>query len=344
MSLKWLIAVGLYLISGFLVAAPMGTGGMPFQALLEPPPIPADNSQTPEKIALGKQLFFDPRLSSSGTHSCNSCHNLATTGDDGLALSVGVEGRIGTRNTPSLWNVAFQTVFHWDGAAVSLEQEFAQHILDPNIMGLEHEDILLERLRAIPGYRQQFEALFGAGELTISQVSKTVAAFERTLVIQNAPYDRYLLGDKDAISDQAQRGFDTFIDVSCASCHFWVNLAGPIPGLALQQGEGFYELFPNYPGMDYEHQYGLADDLGRYNLTGQKIDARKWRMPGLRNIELTAPYFHNGSVDGLDEAVRVMAKVQLHSELTDQQVDDIVAFLKTLTSVTPTIAAPELPQ
>ncbi len=316
---------------------------MPFKPLIEPPPTPLNNAPTPAKIALGKQLFFDPRLSVTRTHSCNSCHNLGTTGDDGLPLSIGVDGRVGTRNTPSLWNVAFQTVYHWDGAAVSLEQEFIQHILDPNIMGLENEGELTERLNDIPGYRRQFEQVFNAPLITINHVAKAVAAFERTLVINNAPYDRYLLGDQQAISAQAKRGFDTFVDVSCASCHFWVNLAGPIPGLALQQGEGFYELFPNYPGMAYEQQYGLADDLGRYNLTGRKIDVRKWRMPGLRNIELTAPYFHNGSVSDLGEAVRVMAKVQLKTDLTNNQVADIVAFLNTLTSNTPNIAPPVLP-
>jgi len=342
--LKWFFTGGLYLLSGLVVAAPMNTGGLPFKPLLESPPIPLDNLQTKEKIELGKQLFFDPRLSARSNYSCNSCHNLTTTGDDGRVLSIGADGRVGTRNTPSLWNVAYQTVYHWDGAAATLEQEFMQHVVDPDIMGLDSVDVLLARLREIPAYREQFETVFSSTPITIYQVAQAVAAFERTLVIKDAPYDRYLMGDETAISDQAQRGFASFIEVSCASCHFWVNLAGPIPGLALQQGEGFYELFPNYPGTAYEQQYGLADDLGRYNLTGRKIDIRKWRMPGLRNIELTAPYFHNGSVADLDEAVRVMAKVQLHSELTDEQVADIVAFLKTLTSVTPTIAAPELPQ
>ncbi len=317
--------------------------GLPFDPLPPHPPIPADNPQSEAKIALGKQLFFDPRLSLPATHSCNSCHNLAAGGDDGRAVAVGVEGRKGYRNTLTLWNAAYHTVYNWDGRARTLEEQFRDHVTDPNIMGMPTGEVLARRIGRIPGYVRQFDAVFPGEGVSVATIAKAVASFERTLVTTGSPYDRYLQGDEAAISAQAKRGFETFIDEQCASCHFWVNMAGPNPGLALQQGEGFYELFPNHTGTDYEYRYHLADDLGRYNFTQREIDLRKWRVPSLRNIEITAPYFHNGRVETLDEAVRVMAKTQLRKVLSDEKVADIVAFLKTLTGQFPPITLPRLP-
>ena len=263
--------------------------------------------------------------------------------DDGRAVSVGVNGRKHYRNALTLWNAAYHTVYNWDGSAKTLEEQFKSHATDPNVMAMPSGEVLVDRLSRIPGYVSQFGTVFGKKGISFETIAMAVSAFQRTLSTTNSAYDQYLRGDNKAISKQAQRGFDTFIEVRCASCHFWVNLAGPIPGVALQQGEGFYELFPNHPGSDYERRYRLADDLGRFNITQNKIDLRKWRMPSLRNIEITAPYFHNGAVKELEEAVRIMAKVQLREELTDQQVGDIVAFLKTLTGEFPEITLPRLP-
>ena len=314
-----------------------------FQPLPDQPPIPENNPQTDAKIELGKQLFFDPRLSISGTHSCNSCHNLAAGGEDNRARPIGVYGRKGQRSTLTLWNAAYHTVYNWDGSTNTLEEQAQKHITDPNTMGMPDGYTVVGRIATIPGYQKQFETVFGEAGVTFVNIARALSSFERTLVTINSPFDRYLGGDENAISTQAKRGFEEFLNVRCASCHFWVNLAGPIPGLAFQQGEGFYELFPNYPDTDYEKRYKLADDIGRYYFSQIETDIRMWRVPSLRNIEITAPYFHNGSVKTLDEAVRVMAKTQLRRELTDEQVEDMVAFLRTLTGEFPKIELPHLP-
>jgi len=319
-----------------------------FQPLPEVAPAPEDNPITKEKLVLGKQLYFDPRLSITGTHSCNSCHNLSAGGEDGRAQPVGVYGRKGKRGTQTIWNAAFHTAYNWDGSTNTLEEQAQKHILDPNIMGMPDADTVVKRINNIPGYRQQFENIFNREEgkegVSFNTIAMALSTYERTLTTPNSPFDRYLRGDDNAISAEAKRGVREFLDVRCASCHFWVNLAGPIPGLALKQGEGFYELFPNYPGTDYERRYKLADDLGRVYYSKDKTDTRMWRMPSLRNVAITAPYFHNGTVKTLDEAVRVMAKTQLGKELTEQQVSDIVAFLSSLTGEFPEQTLPRLPE
>ena len=319
----------------------------PFQAL-QPlpaqPPIPKDNPMSAAKIALGQQLFFDPRLSVTGTHSCNSCHNVMAGGEDGRAVSVGVNGTLGTRGAPTVWNAAFNTVLYRDGRAASLEDQVKTHLLSATEMGMPSEQAVVARIAAIPGYVSQFTRVFGGAEtVSYTNIAKAIAAYERTLVTPDSPYDRYLRGDKKAISAQAKRGLDEFQKVQCVSCHFWISLAGPVPGLAFQMGEGFYELFPNYQGTSYEQQYQLADDMGRYNVTGMESDRRMWRVMSLRNVAVTAPYFHNGTVKKLDEAVRVMGKTQLNKDLTDQQVQDITVFLNTLTGKFPTQKMPRLP-
>lgn len=337
----WLItAATMLLVSMAIVAEPF----QPYAPLPEQPPIPADNPQRPDKIALGQQLFFDPRLSIGGTHSCNSCHNLAGSGDDGRAVPIGANGRKGTRNTLTIWNAAYNTAYNWDAGAPTLEVQARAHILDPSIMGMPDGRTVVARIRDIPDYRKQFDAVFGGKDsVTLDNVARALAAFERTLATRNSAFDRYIQGDRKALSASAQRGFQLFTDYQCASCHFWVNMAGPVPGLAFKQGEGFFELFPNHPGSDYERRYGLADDQGQYHATLNEDDRRKWRVPSLRNIALTAPYFHNGSVKTLDEAVRVMAKVQVKAELTEQEVADIVEFLNALTGEFPDMRLPRLP-
>jgi cytochrome c peroxidase len=317
----------------------------PFQPLPPQPPIPADNPQTADKVRLGKQLFFDPRLAADGVTTCNSCHNLALGGDNDQAVSTGAGGGVGRRNPPTLWNVAFNTIYSWDGRATSLEALLAEHLLDPTAMGMPSEHSVTQRLTGIPGYRQQFAAVFSDTDAGVSyaDITRALSAFLRTLVTVNSPFDRYLAGDKDAVTEQVLDGFNEYIEVGCASCHFWVNFAGPVPGLAFQMGEGFYELFPNHPGSEYEKRYALAEDIGRYQVTGIETDKRMWRVSTLRNIAVTAPYFHNGSVNSLEEAVRIMASVQLKVQLTERQVADMVTFLNSLTGEFPPIELPVLP-
>ena len=316
----------------------------PFQPLPEQPPIPSGNPQTDAKVSLGRQLFFDPRLSLTGKVTCNSCHNLALGGEDGRSFSKGALGMVATRSTPTLWNVAFQTVYFWDGRAPSLEAAIAEHLLSPAIMGMPNPETLTGRLFAIEGYRAQFEAVFpGKEAVTRDHVAMALASYIRTLVTPDGPFDQFLRGDEQAISQAARRGFKRYIETGCASCHFWVNFSGPVPGLAFKMGEGFYELFPNYVGTEYDERYGLLKDEGRIRVTGEEGHRYMWRVQSLRNVADTAPYFHNGSVATLEEAVRLMAKTQLDKELTVEELSDIVAFLETLSGRYPEIEKPDLP-
>lgn len=315
----------------------------PFQPLPPSPPIPADNPQTEDKIELGKQLFFDRRLSASRDLNCNTCHNLMAGGEDNRPLSRGEGGHLTRRSTPSLWNSAYNTVYFWDGRADSLEAAITEHLQDKVIMALDPA-VLHRRLSSISYYGHALQSVFGSVKASETQrVARALASFIRTLVTTDGPYDRYLRGDRQAIPAEARQGFEDFIETGCASCHFWVNLAGPVPGLAFKPGEGFYELFPNFPGTKEEQQYQLSADPGRISVTGISTDRRMWRVPILRNVALTAPYFHNGKVTTLPEAVRVMARTQLGLDLDRDRTGHITAFLKTLTGNFPRISLPRLP-
>jgi cytochrome c peroxidase len=314
-----------------------------FQPLPKNVPVPKDNPLTPEKVELGKQLFFDPRLSRDGTHSCNSCHNLAAGADDGRATSLGANGERTRRNAPTLWNIGFQTVLYWDGRAKSLEEQFTDHVADATISGFRNADELIARLRTLPGYVAEFKKVFNSA-ITPQTAARAIAAFERTLLTPNSRHDRHLRGEQNALGAQELRGKELFRTVECLSCHFGVNFAGPAPGPALGMGDGFYELFPNHPGTEYDASHHIADDLGVFQFDGDPAHKRLWRVPPLRNIALTAPYFHNGSARTLEDAVRIMAATQLKKDLTPDEIADIVAFLNTLTGKRPTLTLPLLPQ
>ncbi len=307
------------------------------QTLPEQPPIPADNPQSNQKIALGKRLFFDKQLLGGDSKiSCNSCHNLAEGGDDNRALSPGQEGKISQRSAPGLWNIGFQTVLYWDGRAISLETQTLDHLRDPVIARWPHIGALVDHLNQSADYQQAFRTAFPEDKNTFNGISginiaRAISSFERTLLARNSPFDRYISGDKSALSASAQRGIQAFNDAGCLACHFGANFAGPAPGPALKMGDGFYELFPNNRGSDYEQQYGLVKDLGRFESTGNPDERFMWRVPPLRGIALTAPYFHNGSVASLEEAIRVMGKVQFNKNLSAETVHDINAFLHSLT-------------
>lgn len=320
-----------------------GYGFEILQPLPKKPIIPQDNLQSPAKIHLGRQLFFDPRLSLTGAFSCNHCHNMLLGGTDGRTTADGMGGHSLKRNTPSLWNVAYQTVLFWDGRAQSLETQFLEHIFDKTVMAMPDEQALVARLRQIPGYDEQFRRVFKEPNITSLLVAKAVASYIRTLISPDSPFDQFIKGKKTALSAQARRGLKEFQEVQCVACHFGVNFAGPAPGPALKMGDGFYELFPNYLGTEYEAPMALTADLGRYHVTHEAGHKYMWRVPPLRNIALTAPYFHNGSAATLADAVKVMAKTQLKRQLSTQQVDDIVAFLNSLTGKTAVHVPPTLP-
>ncbi|WP_029922799.1 cytochrome-c peroxidase [Nevskia soli] len=311
-----------------------------WQALPTSPPSPADNPTTPAKVELGKMLYFDPRLSSTGTISCFSCHNVMEGGDDHRPTSVGVHGQLGGRNAPTVWNAAFQSVQFWDGRAPSLEAQAKGPIVNPIEMGMPKMELAVDRIRRIPGYKTYFERAFGADpEISADTIAKAIAAYERTLITPNSPYDRFVKGEKTALSTQQQRGMQAFADVGCTACHSGANFSGP----SLAEGTGFFMKFPTYLDNPYVARYHLLDDGGKAVQTGKKEDQNVWRVPTLRNLVYTAPYFHNGQVTSLPDAVRVMAATQLNKNLPDSQIMDITAFLESLSGEFPQQQMPRLP-
>ena len=311
-----------------------------WQALPVEAPAPADNPTTPEKVALGQMLFLDPRFSSTGTVSCNSCHNVMLGGEDNRAVSMGVHGQTGGRSAPTVWNSAFSSSQFWDGRATSLEEQAKGPVTNPIEMGMGELEEAMNRVRDIPGYKPYFEKAFGTDNpMTVDNAAKAVAAYERTLITPDSAYDRYVKGDKKALSEQQVRGMNSFASVGCTACHSGAAFSGP----AMNPGTGFFMKFPTFTDNDYLKKYKLTEDTGRFTVTKNDADKYLWKVPTVRNAAITAPYFHNGSVGTLDEAVRVMAKVQLNQDLTDGQVADIVAFLSALTGEFPQQSMPQLP-
>lgn len=311
----------------------------PWPALPAKPTAPADNPMTPAKIELGKKLYFDPRVSVDGTVSCQSCHNVMEGGDDDRATSGGVHGQRGNRSSPTVYNAAYLSVQFWDGRAATLEDQAKGPVTNPVEMGMKDHETCVSRLAAIPAYVSEFDAVFGKGGLNIDNFAKAIASYERTLVTPDSAYDRYARGDESALNDQQKRGLQTVLATGCTACHSGTMFAGP----DLPAGQGFFQKVPLIPGSQYDARYDLTSDTGRESATKNAADRNMWRVPTWRNIALTAPYFHNGSVPTLEEAVRVMAKVQLGKDLDDAQVSDIVAFLGSLTGRFPDQTMPRLP-
>ncbi len=315
--------------------------GIPWQPLPQRAPEPKDNPTTPAKVELGKMLYFDPRFSETGTVSCFSCHNVMEGGDDHRPTSIGVHGQKGGRNAPTVWNAAFLSSQFWDGRAASLEEQAKGPVTNPVEMGMKDLDAAINRIRHIPGYRAPFEAAFGSGDIiTPDNAAKAIAAYERTLITPGSPYDRYVAGDKSAMTDQQIAGMKMFQEIGCAACHQAPSFSGP---LGLPNGTPFLMKFPTFPASPYVATYDLAKDQGRFESTRREEDRNRWRVPTLRNLAYTAPYMHNGSVKTVPEGVRVMASTQLNRTLSDQEVDDIVAFLNALTGPFPTQTMPHLP-
>ncbi len=327
----WLVALTMFNTAGSANA---------WDSLPSIAPSPADNPTSVDKVELGKMLYFDPRFSSTGTVSCFSCHNVMEGGDDHRPTSIGVHGEKGGRNAPTVWNAAFHSVQFWDGRAATLEDQAKGPVVNPVEMGMSNLKDAIDRIRAIPGYKPYFDAAFGAGDsVTMDNAAKAIAAYERTLVTPNSPYDRYVDGDTNALSVAALRGMKLFESTGCTSCH-----AGPaFNGPALPLGTGFFMKVPTYPDAALVAKYDLESDQGRFVATGNDADKHMWRVPTLRNLVYTAPYFHNGAVKTLPEAVRVMAKLELDKTLATDQTTDIVAFLESLTGTFPTQVMPRLP-
>ena len=217
-----------------------------WEVLPEKPPIPQDNPQTEAKIHLGRLLYFDPRLSKTEKVSCNTCHDLtgSGTGADSGPVSVGIDGKKGRRNSPTVWNSAFWSVQFWDGRAPSLEEQAKGPMINPVEMGMESHDVIVKKIEKIPGYQKAFKDAFGEGPITIGWAAKAIAAYERTLITPNSAFDRYKKGDTKALSASAVRGMGLVQSVGCISCHSGPHFNGP----QLPMGTGFYMKFPTIPG------------------------------------------------------------------------------------------------
>jgi cytochrome c peroxidase len=294
-------------------------------------PVINDNPVTPAKSELGKMLFFDPRLSRGGTLSCYSCHNLGMGGDDNLPTSVGHGWQKGPRNSPTVLNAVFNVAQFWDGRAEDLKSQ-AKGPIQAGVEMANHPDVVVETLRSIPEYARQFEAAF-PGEpdpVTFDNLARAIESFEATLITPGARFDHYLEGKADALSAKETAGLRAFMMKGCMSCHAGVNLGGQA-------------YFPFGVFAKPDANVMPRGDRGRFAVTKTESDDYVFRAAPLRNIELTAPYFHSGQVWSLEEAVAIMSSSQLGAELTTQEVDEITAFLRTLTGEQPAITVPILP-
>lgn len=266
-----------------------------------------------ELLNLGRTLYHDPRLSINDQISCNSCHDLARYGVDGEATSPGHDGTRGGRNSPTVLNAALHATQFWDGRAADVEEQALGPILNPVEMGMPDGETVEKKVRSIAAYEQLFAAAFPDAEqpITFDNIGRAIGAFERGLITP-APFDRFLQGDDEAMTPDQLAGLKTFVDVGCTSCHNGVALGG----------QGFFKLGQVVP---YE-----TSDEGRFEVTQNEADKYFFKPPSLRNITETGPWFHDGSVTDLGEAVRLMAKHQLGRELNDDQVASILAFLGAL--------------
>lgn len=291
----------------------------------------ADNPQnplSPEKIALGKKLFFDPILSKHHDISCASCHKLKEGGDDNLPTAIGDEGQANPShlNAPTVLNAALAKAQFWDGRAKDVEEQAGGPIQAHFEMNMTPEEVET-RINADAGYVQKFQSIFGSDRVTFEQVRKAIGAYERTLLTRGA-YDHFLEGEDDAIGTQAKRGMTLFLTRGCKGCHAGMSVGGQ----SLQKFP-LRSYFTEYVGLLFSPDLNLKESPFPFENEGGFLGRDKqlrFRVPILRNVTKTAPYFHNGSVNELKEAIRIMSKYQLGNEFTPAQIDDMAAFLKTL--------------
>ncbi len=287
------------------------------------------NALSDAKVALGRVLYFEPRLSLGQDVSCNSCHDLAKYGVDNEATSPGHKGQRGGRNSPTVYNAAGHVAQFWDGRAATVEDQAKGPILNPIEMAMPDAPAVIKVLKSIPGYEPLFKAAFPDDKdpVTYDNLAKAIGAFERQLTTPSR-WDKYLAGDEGALTDLEKAGFAKFAKLGCPTCHNGANVGGH-----LYQKLGLVNPWPDQA------------DLGRYDVTKNDSDKMFFRVPTLRNVDKTGPYFHKGQLATLEEVVRKMAWHQLGQELKDQDVTELVAYLKALTGDLPKeyIAKPELP-
>ncbi len=278
------------------------------------------------QVELGKKLWFDPRLSKSGFISCNSCHNLSMGGTDNLKTSIGHKWNQGPINAPTVLNSSLNLAQFWDGRAKDLKEQAGGPIANPGEMGFTH-DLAVDVVKSIPGYVREFTLTFGNNEINIDKITQAIAEFEKTLVTPNSRFDQWLLGKKDAMSQQELDGYKLFKNSGCVACH-----NGSAVG-----GNSFQKMGVIEPYKTDNKAEGLSA------VTGKDADRFKFKVPTLRNIEMTYPYFHDGGAATLTEAVDIMGRLQLGKKYTAEENAKIVAFLKTLTGEQPSFNLPILP-
>ncbi len=347
------------LIASFFALLSLGAGSVRAEdalrdqakGLFEPIPKTApalpDNPATPEKVALGKMLYFEPRLSDHRDLACSTCHNLSMGGVDGGVLSGGHNAQLAGREVQTVLNAVFNKSQYWDGRVSDLKDQVVNSVManpkavlktrggpmaiNPTELAAtqQHE---IEQLKAVPYYVETFKKAFpnDADPLVYDNIGRAIALFEATLVTPDSPFDRWLTGDDAALDDAQKAGLKLFVEKGCAGCHNGVNVGG-----------GAYAKFGVVanPGPEYLP----SEDAGRYGVTKNNADRYVFKVPSLRNVELTAPYFHTGATFDLKRAVTVMAEAQLGQKVTDDEATKIVAFLKSLTGKQPEIVLPILP-
>jgi cytochrome c peroxidase len=287
-----------------------------------------DNSSQP-LIDLGRQLYYDKRLSKNQDISCNSCHLLENYGVDNLPTSPGHKGQLGARNSPSVYHAAAHLAQFWDGRAATVEEQAKGPILNPGEMAMPSEAKVLEVVNSIPEYVSQFKTAFASDSnpVTYDNLGKAIGAFEKGLVTPS-PFDKYFAGDKNALNAQQKRGLNLFVQEGCVTCHNGTYFGGQ-----MFRKVGQMKPWPN------------QKDLGRYEVTKQEADKMVFKVPSLRNVAKTNPYFHDGSAKTLEEAVQIMTEYQLGKQLAANELKDLVAFLESLTGDIPQdyVKEPQLP-
>jgi cytochrome c peroxidase len=278
-------------------------------------------------VELGKKLYFDPRLSKSGFISCNSCHNLSMGGTDNIPTSIGDKWQQGPINAPTVLNSSLNVAQFWDGRAADLKAQAGGPIANPGEMAFSHT-LAIGVLESIPGYVREFKQVFGKDKIDIDQVTLAIAEFEKTLVTPNSRFDQWLLGKKDALVADEQAGYKLFKDSGCVACH-----NGEAVG-----GNSFQKM-----GVVEPYKGNTKGVEGRAGVTGKDADRFNFKVPTLRNVEMTYPYFHDGAANTLTEAVDVMGRLQLGKKFSADENAKIVAFLKTLTGDQPSFMLPVLP-
>lgn len=297
-----------------------------FQPITGPKEL-AGNPLTPEKTELGKMLYYDTRLSKTGNNSCNSCHNLATYGVDNESFSKGDAGKRGGRNSPTVYNAAFANMQFWDGRAHDVEEQAGMPILNPVEMAIPSKEFLVTRLKSTKEYPALFAAAFpkDPNPLTYDNLQKAIGAFERTLVTPSR-FDDFIGKNPSYLTKKEKEGLALFIELECTKCHGGIGIGGG----QLQK----FGVHGEYTTLTRSQKH----DEGRKEVTRQQADRDVFKVPTLRNVAKTAPYFHDGSVQNLSEAVKIMAKLQLNRELKDDETEKLVAFLHSLTGEIPAYA------